>query len=95
MNIPVVYIMSNARRTVVYTGITTDIQKRIVEHASEKPQDGFCGRYNVFDLVYYEQHDTIAGAIAREKQIKGYARKKKNEIIERLNPQWKTLCIEL
>lgn len=68
-----VYLMTNARNTVIYTGVTNDFAKRVFEHRG-KLIPGFTQRYNVTKLVYYEQFDSIAVAIEREKQIKGKER---------------------
>lgn len=89
-----VYILTNSRRTVLYTGVTSDIVKRIFEHKS-KLTDGFTKKYNVDRLVYYEFFDDIESAITREKQIKGGSRKKKIDLIERMNPGWNDLYDEI
>ena len=85
-----VYIMTNERHTVLYTGVTSDLKARVWKHR-EKTIKGFTRRYNVTKLVYYEAFDDIACAIAREKQIKGGSREKKIELINDKNPQWRDL----
>ena len=82
--------MSNPGRTVLYTGVTRNLVKRVWQH-KEKVADGFTKKYNVDKLVYYEVAEGIAEAIYREKQIKGGSRKKKLELIQHLNPTWSDL----
>src|SRR6266545_5499392 len=88
-----IYIMTNAHHTVLYTGITNDLQRRVLEHKSGEGSS-FTKKYNVTKLVYYESGDDVNIAIAREKQIKAGSRKKKNDLIESLNPDWKDLFEE-
>ena len=85
-----VYIMTNKTNTVLYTGMTNDLVRRVWEH-KEKLIKGFTGRYNITKLVYYEIFGTAYDAIAREKQIKGGSRKKKLDLIKKVNPHWKDL----
>src|ERR1700752_1623412 len=80
-----VYIMTNARQTVLYTGVTGDLKQRVFNHRTHAIP-GFTTRYNVDKLVFYEQHATSASAIAREKQIKGGSRRKNVALIDSLNP---------
>jgi len=82
-----VYILTNANHTVLYTGVTNDIVRRIFEH-KKKIIKGFTSKYNVDKLVYFEVFDFVDLAIAREKQIKGYSRVKKLALINSFNPQW-------
>lgn len=89
-----VYLMTNRMNTVVYTGVTSDLQKRIYEH-KEKLVGGFTEKYNVNRLVYYEAFDNIENAILREKQIKAGSRKKKIDLINSINPDYKDLYYEL
>lgn len=86
---PTVYILFNRPRGVLYTGVTSDLCKRMVEH--KQRLQGFTARYNVTKLGYCEYFQDIKDAIQREKQIKAGNRKKKIELIESLNPQWKDL----
>ncbi len=88
-----VYIVTNKTNKVLYTGVTNDLKKRIYEH-KEHLVKGFTSRYNVYKLVYYDMCEDIESAILREKQIKGWARKKKVSLIESMNPEWKDLGIE-
>lgn len=85
-----VYILSNKINTVLYVGVTSNLIKRVWEHKN-KAVPGFTARYNVDKLVYYETSESILSAIEREKQIKGGSRKKKTELINSINPQWKDL----
>ena len=89
-----VYILSNRWNTVLYTGITSDLVRRIYEHR-EKFVEGFTRKYKVYKLVYYEIYTNAMDAIAREKQIKGYSRKKKIVLIEKMNPKWNDLYDEI
>ena len=85
-----VYIMTNKNNTVLYTGVTRDINKRVDEH-KEKLAENFTKRYNITKLVYYEVFDDIENAISREKQIKGGSRQKKIDLIESVNRKWEDL----
>jgi putative endonuclease len=84
-----VYIMSN-RTHVLYIGVTSDLENRAGQH-QERRGPGSTQRYHLIRLVYFEQYDKIADAIAREKQLKGWRRSKKIALIESLNPQWSDL----
>ena len=84
-----VYIMTNNSRT-LYTGVTNDLRRRVYEHKN-KLIPGFTNKYNITKLVYYEECKDIKIAIPREKQIKGWLRKKKIELIEKGNPNWEDL----
>ena len=87
-----VYIMTNAHNTVLYTGVTDDLQRRILEHKAGK--SGFTKRYNVTKLVYFECGDDVNTAIYREKQIKVGSRQKKLDLINGMNPERKDLFEE-
>jgi len=89
-----IYILTNKNNTTLYTGVTSNLPKRVYEHKN-KAVDGFTKKYNLDKLVYYEIFDEVATAIAREKQIKAGSRKKKIEMIEKMNPEWKDLSDEL
>jgi putative endonuclease len=84
-----VYIMTNHSGT-LYVGMANDLRRRVWEH-KQKVIEGFTKRYNITRLVYYEETTDVTAAIAREKQIKGWLRKKKIVLIETLNPGWKDL----
>ncbi len=81
--------MTNKSRT-LYTGITNDLRRRIYEHKNKQIQ-GFTKKYNIGCLVYYDTFNDVNYAISREKQIKGWLRKRKIELIESVNPIWKDL----
>jgi putative endonuclease len=85
--------MTNAHNTVLYTGVTNELQRRVLDHRSGKGS-GFTKKYNITKLVYFESGDDINLAIVREKQIKAGSRKKKIELIESINPEWKDLFEE-
>jgi len=85
-----VYIMTNKRNTVLYTGITNDLKRRVYEH-KEKLVEGFTKRYKIGKLVYYEVFQDPENAISREKQIKGGSRAKKIGLVNNINPEWKDL----
>jgi putative endonuclease len=85
-----VYILTNANHTVLYTGVTNDLVRRLNEHKQKKIK-GFTKKYNVDKLIYFEEFEFIDLAIAREKQIKGYSRVKKDALIDKFNPEWKEL----
>jgi len=85
-----VYIITNLNNRVLYTGVTSDLVKRVYEHRN-KLVEGFTRKYNVTKLVYYETFDDIVNAIVREKQIKWWLRSKKIILIENSNPGWKDL----
>jgi putative endonuclease len=91
-----VYIITNKIRTVLYTGVTNDLCQRILEHYLNrgKPKT-FAGRYNCHFLLYYECFQYVDDAIAREKQIKKWPRKLKDELITSFNPLWQSLNLEL
>jgi putative endonuclease len=82
--------MTNKDNHVLYTGVTSNLFKRVSEH-KEKAVPGFTSSYNVTKLVYYEEYATMEEAIAREKQIKGGSRKRKIDLINSLNPAWRDL----
>jgi putative endonuclease len=85
-----VYIMTNRHHTVLYTGVTNDLVRRVFQHR-EKTLPGFTSRYNADKLVFYEQTSDALAAIAREKQIKGGSRRKKIALVEGINPLWRDL----
>ena len=85
-----VYIMTNKQNTVLYTGVTNNLIRRIYEH-KEKLVKGFTEKYNVTKLVYYEVFGDVEQAILREKQIKGGSRSKKLALVNGFNAEWKDL----
>ncbi|HEX9012637.1 MAG TPA: GIY-YIG nuclease family protein [Anaerolineaceae bacterium] len=88
-----VYIMTNKTHTVLYTGVTNDLKRRVDQH-QQKLAPGFTARYHVDQLVYFEEGGDIRQAIAREKQIKGGSRQKKIDLVNSQNPEWRDLAEE-
>ena len=84
-----IYILANPHNTVLYTGVTSNLTKRISEHKNK--HSNFSKKYNCTKLVYFEHCGDIARAIYREKQIKGGSRQKKIGLINKLNPEWRDL----
>jgi putative endonuclease len=82
-----VYLICNKNNTTIYTGITSDLKRRIWEHKN-KTTKGFSSKYNLYKLLYYEIYNDPENAIIREKQIKSGSREKKIELIESMNPKW-------
>ncbi len=87
-----VYIMTNPSRT-LYTGVTNNLERRVYEH-KKKLTSGFTEKYNIDQLVYYEVFPDAPSAISREKQIKGWKRAKKLDMIEAENPGWHDLSAD-
>ena len=86
-----VYIITNTHHTTLYVGVTSDLHTRIVQHREKEFAKSFSARYNLYKLVYYELFHTIEEAIERERQLKAGSRKKKELLINRLNPEWNDL----
>ena len=86
-----VYILANVTGTVVYTGVTNDIVRRVYEHKHNCDPNSYTAKYSVHKLVYYESTSSRYEAISREKQIKSWNRKRKNELVESMNPKWMDL----
>ncbi|MDD5457495.1 MAG: GIY-YIG nuclease family protein [Candidatus Margulisbacteria bacterium] len=89
-----IYLMTNSRNSVIYVGVTNDLMRRVNEH-KEQLLEGFTKKYNINKLVYYEIFQNSREAIIREKQIKAGSRNKKNELINKVNPEWKDLFYDL
>lgn len=85
-----VYILTNKTNNVLYTGVTHNLIKRVYEHKN-KITKGFTSKYNVNKLVYFEVIDEVIVAIEREKEIKGWLRERKIDLIRSINPKWKDL----
>jgi putative endonuclease len=90
-----VYIMTNNARTVLYTGVTSDLLTRITEHRGRTNPKSFTSRYNIYTLVYYAYFDDIVDAIDEEKRIKGGSREAKESMIVGMNPEWRDLYAEV
>jgi putative endonuclease len=88
-----VYILTNSRHTVLYTGVTNNLERRLSEHKG-KIGSAFTKKYNVDQLVYFECGDDVGAAIFREKQIKAGSRQDKIDLINSINPEWKDLSKE-
>ncbi len=87
---PCVYLLASRRNGTLYTGVTSNLVKRVWEHKNDQVE-GFTKRYGVHRLIWYELHPTMESAIAREKAIKEWKRRWKLELIESLNPDWRDL----
>jgi putative endonuclease len=88
-----VYITTNYTHTVLYTGVTSNLERRVWDHRSKTNADSFTARYQVDKLVYYEFHELTIDAIAREKMIKKKSRRGKILLIESMNPTWRDLSL--
>ncbi|MGU3376058.1 GIY-YIG nuclease family protein [Chryseobacterium sp. M5A1_1a] len=86
-----VYIMTNKNNTTLYTGVTSNLPKRVQQHKESYYSQSFTSRYNLYILVYWESFQEIGDAIFREKQIKAGSRQKKLDLINSINPDWKDL----
>jgi len=90
-----IYILTNYNNTVLYTGVTSDLIRRVYSHKNQEDEESFTSKYKTFKLVYFETFHSIEEAIIREKQIKGGSRKKKELLINFINPEWKDLWDEI
>ncbi len=86
-----VYIMCSLNHSALYVGVTSNIASRVYEHKKKMYPNSFSARYNCIKLVYYRRFELIIEAIAEEKRIKGGSRKKKEDLINSMNPEWKGL----
>ena len=86
-----VYLLTNKTGTVIYVGVTRNLIKRVSEHRQKLDPDSFTAKYDVHKLVYFECSSDVRAAIEREKQIKGWNRKRKNKLVESRNPSWTDL----
>jgi len=83
-----VYILTNKNQTVLYTGVTSNLIRRVYEHKNHSDPNSFTAKYKVNRLVYFEETTDVEAAIAREKQIKSWSRKRKTYLIFEMNPHW-------
>jgi putative endonuclease len=90
-----VYILANKKYGTLYTGVTSDLIKRVYEHKNNSYPGSFASKYNIHNLVWYEVTESIESAILREKQLKAGNRKSKIELVDNFNPSWKDLYPEL
>ncbi len=86
-----IYITTNRTKSVLYTGVTNNLLRRIHEHKNSADRHRFATRYRADVLVYFEQHNTVYDALRREKQIKAGPRRRKVKLIETINPYWHDL----
>ena len=86
-----IYILTNKNNTTLYVGVTSNLPERILEHQLKKYKNSFTAKYNLDKLVYWEAFQEIGDAIGREKQLKGGSRKKKEDLINSMNPNWNDL----
>jgi putative endonuclease len=89
-----VYIVTNKNKTVLYIGVTNNLKRRLYEHQQNAipfTHKSFAGKYNAYHLLYYERFEYIQQAIAREKELKGWRRSKKEDLINSINPNWNFL----
>jgi putative endonuclease len=91
----VIYILTNENNTTLYTGVTSDLISRVMEHRQKKYPISFTSKYHISKLVYFEAFHSIEEAIAREKQIKAGSRQKKIDLIESINQHWNDLYDEI
>ena len=89
-----VYILTNEHNTVLYTGITNDLKRRVLEH-KEGLIKGFTKKYNINKLVYFECFYNVNDSIVREKQIKNFSRNRKENLIKDFNPDWNDLFLDI
>ena len=86
-----VYILTNKNLTVLYTGVTNDLVRRVYEHKNHLDQNSFTAKYKTTRLVYFEETTDVRSALEREKQIKSWSRERKTDLIVSMNPQWRDL----
>jgi putative endonuclease len=86
-----IYIMTNKNRTTLYIGVTSDIERRVKQHKDHSYKNSFTHKYNLEYCIYFESFMSIEEAIAREKELKGWSRKKKEDLINSKNPEWNTI----
>lgn len=90
-----VYILANSTNVTIYTGMTNDLIRRVYEHKHHIDPNSYTAKYNVTKLVYYEYTSDVNSAISREKHIKSWSRKAKNQLVSGFNPEWRELYNEL
>jgi len=88
-----VYMLTNRSHKVLYIGSTSNLQQRVAQH-KQKAMGGFTAKYNINKLIYFESTNDAYAAVSRERQLKGWTRKKKNWLINSLNPEWEELSVE-
>lgn len=94
MNTYYVYITTNPKKTVLYTGVTNNLQQRMSQHYENRGKpESFAGKYYCYNLIYYEEYTEIKQAIEREKEIKLMRRELKEALINEVNPSWKFIIV--
>ena len=83
-----VYLLTNKNKNVIYVGITNNLVRRVWEHKEHSDSNSFTAKYNVTQLVYFEDTTDVRAVIEREKQIKSWNRDRKNKLVETMNPEW-------
>jgi len=87
------YMMISSSRRALYAGVTARFRSRVFEHKNDLIE-GFSSKYKCHRLVYFERFERVVDAIAREKEVKGWRREKKNKLVESMNPTWKDLAAD-
>ena len=90
-----VYILANATNVAIYTGVTNNLIRRVWEHKENADPKSYTAKYHIHKLVYYEETTDVRIALEREKQIKDWNRKRKNQLVESMNPSWRDLYPEI
>ena len=91
-----IYICTNPKKTVLYTGISNNVWRRMKEHFedSQNKRKSFAGKYHCYNLIYFEEYTDVEVAITREKEIKGWTRAKKEVLINSVNPKWEFIDVK-
>lgn len=90
-----VYILTNANKNLIYIGVTNNLIRRVYEHKHHLDKGSYIARYNIDQLVYFEETSDVEAAISREKQLKGWNRARKNRLVESKNPEWKDIYTQI
>jgi len=90
-----VYILTNANKNLIYIGVTNNLIRRVYEHKHHLDKGSYTARYNIDQLVYFEETSDVEAAISREKQLKGWNRARKYRLVESKNPEWKDIYTQI
>lgn len=90
-----VYILTNANKNLIYIGVTNNLIRRVYEHKHHLDKGSYTARYNIDQLVYFEETSDVEAAISREKQLKGWNRARNNRLVESKNPEWKDIYTQI
>lgn len=90
-----VYILTNANKNLIYIGVTNNLIRRVYEHKHHLDKGSYTARYNIDQLVYFEETSDVEAAISWEKQLKGWNRARKNRLAESKNPEWKDIYTQI